>query len=455
MTSPRYDIARFGAEAPRFSPRQADLLWVVGTISQRQAPVLKRIYEQMVEPKWVLAFGTCASCGGFYDNYTTRRRASTKSSRATSTSPAARRAPRRCSTASCSSRTRSRAATARPASSSRANDPGRDGSSRFARSSSQQGEAASMSKKVLDVLKAKFGAAILETHAQLGDDTAVVAPRRWREVAASSCATTRASPCNMFVDLCGVDYPATATPRFEVVCTCCSLDAGAPHPPQGARRRRATATAPRSTRWSPVWPGANWFERETFDLIGISFHGHPDLRRILMYPEFVGHPLRKDYPADKTQPLVPFREGLRSRSSRRSARDEGMRFGRQTSRAPQRPRRRADRWNRSITISTRASSSSRPSRCSLNMGPSHPAMHGTVRIVLELSGETIVKSRRADRLPAPRLREDVRARHLDAGLPVRRSPATTSRRCSTTSATRSRSRSCSASRCPSAASTTA
>jgi NADH-quinone oxidoreductase subunit B len=71
LTGPRFDLSRFGAEAPRFSPRQSDLLWVVGTISQRQAPVLRRIYEQMMDPKWVLAFGTCASCGGFYDNYTT------------------------------------------------------------------------------------------------------------------------------------------------------------------------------------------------------------------------------------------------------------------------------------------------------------------------------------------------------------------------------------------------
>jgi NADH-quinone oxidoreductase subunit B len=71
VSGPRFDLARFGAEAPRFSPRQSDLLWVVGTISQRQAPILKRIYEQMAEPKWVLAFGTCASCGGFYDNYAT------------------------------------------------------------------------------------------------------------------------------------------------------------------------------------------------------------------------------------------------------------------------------------------------------------------------------------------------------------------------------------------------
>lgn len=71
MASPRFDMARFGAEAPRFSPRQADLLWIVGTISQRQAPVLRQIYDQMTEPKWVFAFGTCASSGGFYDNYTT------------------------------------------------------------------------------------------------------------------------------------------------------------------------------------------------------------------------------------------------------------------------------------------------------------------------------------------------------------------------------------------------
>ncbi len=65
----RYDIARFGAEFPRFSPRQADLLMVIGTVNVKQGPILKRVYEQMVEPKWVMAFGVCASSGGFYDNY--------------------------------------------------------------------------------------------------------------------------------------------------------------------------------------------------------------------------------------------------------------------------------------------------------------------------------------------------------------------------------------------------
>lgn len=71
VNSPRYDLAQFGAEYPRFSPRQADLLWVVGTISQKQAPILRQVWEQMCEPKWVIAFGVCASTGGFYDNYCT------------------------------------------------------------------------------------------------------------------------------------------------------------------------------------------------------------------------------------------------------------------------------------------------------------------------------------------------------------------------------------------------
>src|SRR5204863_1162768 len=71
VAAPKYDIARFGAEFPRFSPRQADLLIVVGTITERQGPALRRIYDQMCEPKWVIAFGVCASTGGFYQNYST------------------------------------------------------------------------------------------------------------------------------------------------------------------------------------------------------------------------------------------------------------------------------------------------------------------------------------------------------------------------------------------------
>jgi NADH-quinone oxidoreductase subunit B len=69
VVSSRYDISRFGAEVVRFSPRQSDCLLVLGTVVEKMAPVLKTIYDQMLDPKWVIAVGVCASSGGFYRAY--------------------------------------------------------------------------------------------------------------------------------------------------------------------------------------------------------------------------------------------------------------------------------------------------------------------------------------------------------------------------------------------------
>jgi len=65
----RFDLARFGAEMMRASPRQSDLMIVAGRVSQKMGPVLRHLYNQMLEPKWVIAMGDCASCGGVYNNY--------------------------------------------------------------------------------------------------------------------------------------------------------------------------------------------------------------------------------------------------------------------------------------------------------------------------------------------------------------------------------------------------
>jgi NADH-quinone oxidoreductase subunit C len=144
----------------------------------------------------------------------------------------------------------------------------------------------------------RCGAAVLETHARLGDATALVARERIVEV----MQLLRDDPeCafDMLTDLTCVDYLGQQ-PRFEIVYHLYSLA-------KNHRLRvkaRVAEDACEIDTLCPLWASANWMEREVWDLYGVRFVGHPDLRRILLYEEFQGHPLRKDYPKERRQPLL-------------------------------------------------------------------------------------------------------------------------------------------------------
>jgi len=153
-----------------------------------------------------------------------------------------------------------------------------------------------MSELVLNKLKARFPEAVLETHNQLGNETLVVKREAVLEVM-----RFLKEECGFesLMDLCGVDH-LPEKPRFEVVYHLKSFK-------NGYRVRikvRVPEEEPVVDSLVSIWKGANWYERECYEFYGIRFQGHPDLRPLLLYPEFEGYPLRKDYPHKKRQPRI-------------------------------------------------------------------------------------------------------------------------------------------------------
>jgi len=149
----------------------------------------------------------------------------------------------------------------------------------------------------LDKLKAQFGESLLETSTFRGDETAVVT----REKIVTILRFLKETPglqFDMMMDLGGVDYPDREE-RFEVVY---HLYSTVTH--KRIRLKIRTKEGVPVPSITTLYKAANWFEREAFDMFGIRFDGHPNLKRILLFDEFEGHPLRKDYPVNK-RPRVP------------------------------------------------------------------------------------------------------------------------------------------------------
>lgn len=181
-----------------------------------------------------------------------------------------------------------------------------------------------MSKVAVEALREKFGPRILETDDFRGDDSALVSLQDWHEVALFLREADELC-MEQFVDLSAVDYPEREpeVPRFDLVLHVRSHEHN--------RRLRLKARARDSEEVDSlcrVWKGANWAEREVYDMFGIRFRGHPDLRRILMYDEFVGYPLRKDYPIGQAQPLLPYRTVKGIEKLPPFGKDEGQPWGR-------------------------------------------------------------------------------------------------------------------------------
>jgi len=184
-----------------------------------------------------------------------------------------------------------------------------------------------MAKALLDLVKGQFAADVVAAHAQHGDETVILKPSAWKAAHSFLFHDPRAK-CDMLVDLTVVDFP-DREPRFEIVSHVYSLSLG--HRLRVKTRvGDAEGDDAEAESLTSLWGSANWMEREAYDMFGVRFAGHPDLRRILLYPEFIGHPLRKDYPADRIQPLVPFREVSGTEKLAPFGPDEGMSFGRQT-----------------------------------------------------------------------------------------------------------------------------
>src|SRR5579862_4438893 len=210
---------------------------------------------------------------------------------------------------------------------------------------------------ILARLRERFPNDILRAEDYRGDASVTIPPARLIEVGSF----IRDDPelrFDMPLDVTVVDYIGQA-PRFEVVYHFLST---AHH-----HRLRVKARIPADNAIidsvSALWVGANWLERETFDMYGIRFAGHPDLRRIYLYDEFEGFPLRKDYPKEKRQPLI----GPGAQST-------------------------AQLYSTDLPMAGRHEGMLGADLMRVQIGPSHPATHGTVRIVADLDGETIINS---------------------------------------------------------------
>jgi NADH-quinone oxidoreductase subunit B/C/D len=389
----RYDMARFGAEVLRPSPRQADLLIISGTVFKKIAPVVLRLYEQMAEPKWVISMGSCSNCGGMYDVYSvvqgidqilpvdvyipgcpprpeavlhglvmlqkkietespTRSIFHFKGGTQGSVKPIL-----------ADGQTKSRDP----------RGPGMEGTAirgtsvippEFQDSRSdlmwtpapRQIELNQSEQNLAQVLSSQFGEDVQAVSPTSDMLTFVVAENRLKDVL--HYLKTAATPkFQRLDDLTAIDESARRQrgnfPDYTMVYHLLSFDSAS----RVRLKVELQGQDPTTPSITDIWPSANWYEREVFDLMGIRFEGHPNLHRIIMPPDWEGHPLRKSYPGRATE-MAPY---TRKEAERLQPLDGG--------------------------VYVKSANGEHP--LILNIGPHHVGTHGLLRYIASLNGEEI------------------------------------------------------------------
>ena len=389
----RYDIARFGAEVLRPSPRQADLLIVSGTVFKKVAPVVLRLYEQMAEPKWVISMGSCSNTGGMYDVYSVvqgvnqilpvdvyipgcppRPEAVLQGLVLLQKKIASERPTR--SILHLGEGTQGTQTPVLVDGKTKSRDPRGPGMEGVAiRGSSAvpprffesrpdlmwspppaRIEISDKDQNLAEILQARFGDAIHKLPKTSDMLTFQIKEDGVKEIL--RFLKTEALPrFRRLEDLTAIDESARRPGQnysdYSLVYSLLSFEP--------ARRLRLKVPLwgddPITQSITDIWPSANWYEREVYDMFGIRFEGHENLRRILMPHDWEGHPLRKSHPGRATQ-MLPF---TRDDAVKHQPLDGGVYV------------KRSDREEELV----------------LNIGPHHVSTHGLMRFIVALKGEEI------------------------------------------------------------------